>query len=56
MIYEDMYQTKVGDFGCLQHKKHKFIGASPDGINVEHTNARFGHMVEIKNIVNRDIT
>ena len=56
MIYEDMYQTKVGDFGCLQHKHHKFIGASPDGINVEHTNARFGHMVEIKNIVNREIT
>jgi putative phage-type endonuclease len=56
MIYEDMYQTKVGEFGCLQHKEHKFIGASPDGINVEHTNARFGHMVEIKNIVNREIT
>lgn len=56
MIYEDMYQTKVGDFGCLQHRQHEFIGASPDGINVEHTNARFGHMVEIKNVVNRDIT
>jgi|UniRef100_A0A6C0IL06 putative phage-type endonuclease len=56
MIYEDMYQTKVGEFGCLQHRDHDFVGASPDGINVEHTNARFGHMVEIKNIVNREIT
>jgi len=56
MIYEDMYQTKVGEFGCLEHRDYKFIGASPDGINVDHTNSRFGHMVEIKNIVNREIT
>jgi len=56
LIYEDMYQTKVGEFGCIQHSLHKFIGASPDGINIDPTNNRYGRMLEIKNIVNREIT
>ena len=56
MFYEDMYQTKVGDFGCIQHEKYKFLGASPDGINIDHRSERFGRMLEIKNIVNREIT
>ena len=55
-IYEDMYQTKVEEFGCIQHPKYKFIGASPDGINIEPNSNRFGRMLEIKNIVNREIT
>jgi putative phage-type endonuclease len=56
MIYEHMFNTKVGEFGCIQHPKYPFIGASPDGINIDSTNQRFGRMLEIKNIVNRDIT
>ena len=56
MIYEDMFHTKVDDFGCIKHKNYPFIGASPDGINVDETNIRFGRMVEIKNIYNREIT
>ena len=56
MIYEDMYQTKIEEFGCIQHPIHKFIGASPDGINVDMNSPRYGRMLEIKNIVNRDIT
>jgi putative phage-type endonuclease len=55
MIYEDMYKTKVDDFGCIQHEKYSFIGASPDGINVDPTSLRYGRMLEIKNIVNREI-
>ena len=55
MIYEDMYNTKVGEFGCIPHAKYKFLGASPDGINIDPTNERFGRMLEIKNIVNREI-
>ena len=55
MIYEDMYNTKVGEFGCIQHEKYKFLGASPDGINIDEKNPRFGRGVEIKNIVNREI-
>ena len=56
MIYEHLYKTKVADFGCLQHDKHLFLGASPDGINVDPGSQRYGRMLEIKNIVNRDIT
>uniref|UniRef100_A0A6C0JK41 YqaJ viral recombinase domain-containing protein n=1 Tax=viral metagenome TaxID=1070528 RepID=A0A6C0JK41_9ZZZZ len=56
MIYEQMYQTTVGDFGCIMHQNYPFIGASPDGINIDPTNQLFGRMLEIKNIVNREIT
>jgi putative phage-type endonuclease len=55
-IYEKMFVTKVGDFGCIQHTKYPFIGASPDGINITPYSDRFGRMLEIKNIVNREIT
>ena len=56
MIYEHLYKTKVADFGCLQHDTHAFLGASPDGINVDPASERYGRMLEIKNVVNRDIT
>jgi putative phage-type endonuclease len=55
MLYEKMYNTKVADFGCIQHDKYKFLGASPDGINVDMNSERYGRMLEIKNIVNREI-
>jgi len=56
-IYEHMYHTTVEtDFGCIPHRDYPFIGASPDGIVVDPNHERYGHMVEIKNIVNRDIT
>ena len=56
MYYEKEYNTKVGDFGCIQHRQYSFLGASPDGINNDplYPN-RFGRMLEIKNIVNREI-
>ena len=54
-IYEHMYDTKIEDFGCIQHKTYLFIGASPDGINVDPHSKRYGRMLEIKNIVNREI-
>jgi putative phage-type endonuclease len=56
MIYEDMYKTKVDDFGCIQHETYSFLGASPDGINVDQNSNLYGRMLEIKNIVNREIT
>jgi putative phage-type endonuclease len=55
MIYEDLYKTKVDDFGCIPHKIYKFIGASPDGINVDKNSERYGRMLEIKNVVSREI-
>jgi hypothetical protein len=56
LFYEEMYKTKVDDFGCIQHDTYSFLGASPDGINVDQNSDRFGRMLEIKNIVNREIT
>jgi putative phage-type endonuclease len=55
LIYEHMYNSKVEDFGCIQHPIYKFIGASPDGIIIESNTGRYGRMLEIKNIVNREI-
>jgi len=54
-LYEYLYNTKVGDFGCIQHPKYNFIGASPDGIIIDKKSTRYGRMLEIKNIVNRVI-
>jgi len=56
MLYEHLYHTKVEDFGCIQHAKYPCIGASPDGINSDPESLRFGRMIEVKNIVNREIT
>ena len=56
MFYEQIYETQVGEFGCIRHRTYPFIGASPDGINICSTNDRYGRMLEIKNIVNREIT
>ena len=55
LIYEHKYNTQVEDFGCIQHKTYKFIGASPDGIIVNKNCDRYGRMLEIKNVVSRDI-
>lgn len=55
MIYEHIYNSKVEDFGCIQHTVYNFIGASPDGIVVQSNTGRYGRMLEIKNIVNREI-
>lgn len=54
-FYEYIYNTKIEDFGCIQHETYKFLGASPDGINVDPDSKRYGRMLEIKNIVNREI-
>jgi putative phage-type endonuclease len=54
-LYEYIYDTQVGDFGCIQHDAYSFIGASPDGINILQSSPRFGRMLEIKNVVSREI-
>jgi putative phage-type endonuclease len=54
-IYEKIYNTKIEDFGCIQHDEYKFIGASPDGINVDPSSKKYGRMLEVKNIYNRTI-
>lgn len=54
-IYEHIYETKVEDFGCIQDDEYACLGASPDGINTDIESERYGRMLEIKNIVNREI-
>ena len=56
MFYEKKYNTNISDYGCIQHKKYNFIAASPDGINTNKNNNLYGRMLEIKNVVNREIT
>ena len=55
-IYETRNNTKVGEFGCIPHCDYPFLGASPDGINIDPASPLYGRMLEIKNIVNREIT
>ena len=55
MMYEKLYKTSVSDFGCLPHPTIEFLAASPDGINTLETSERYGRMLEIKNIYNREI-
>ena len=55
LIYEKMSGTKVEEFGCIKHPIYDFLGASPDGIIVDPASPKYGKMLEIKNIVNREI-
>ena len=55
LYYEYIYNLKVEDFGCIQHDKYKFLGASPDGIVVDPSSNMYGRMLEIKNPKSRYI-
>jgi putative phage-type endonuclease len=55
MLYEHIYSTKVGEFGCIPHDTLPFLGASPDGINIDPACPRFGRLLEIKNVFSRNI-
>ena len=48
-LYRELYKTQVIEFGCLQHPKYSFLGASPDGITPD------GMMLEIKVPKTREI-
>ena len=41
---------------CIPDQNYYYLGASPDGINVDEKSPRFGRMLEVKNIVNREIS
>jgi len=55
-IYEIINRTHIADFGCIPHSQYSFLGASPDGINDDPTSPLYGRMLEIKNVVSREIT
>ena len=53
MIYEVIYNSKVGEFGLIPHQTIGFLGASPDGVSMSLTlngqpNRLLGRMLEIK--------
>jgi len=56
LYYEYINNTKVTEFGCIPHSDYNFIGASPDGIICDSSSNLFGRMLEIKNVVSREIT
>lgn len=56
MYFEHVYNTKVGEFGCMIHKDYPFLGASPDGIVIDSNSNMYGTMLEIKNPISREIT
>ena len=56
LYYEYIHNTKVSEFGCIPHKDYSFIAASPDGIICDGSSKLFGRMLEIKNVVSREIT
>lgn len=56
LYYEYINNTTVSDFGCIPHENYSFIAASPDGIICDSSSNLFGRMLEIKNVVSREIT
>lgn len=53
MIYENIYNVKVDEYGLVPHPDYKYIGASPDGIATYKTldnnfSPMIGRMLEIK--------
>ena len=54
--YEFKYDAIIKEYGCIPHTTYKFLGASPDGINIKKTSKRYGRMLEIKCPTTREIT
>ena len=52
-LYEEKNQTTISSFGCIEHPTYTFLAASPDGIVTGENN--YGRMIEIKNVVSREI-
>ena len=53
-LYQHYNQTVVSEFGCIPHPTYSFLAASPDGIVTGPNN--YGRMIEVKNVVSREIT
>lgn len=55
LYYEYLNNTKVSEFGCIPHANYSYIAASPDGIVCDENSNIYGRMLEIKNVVSREI-
>ena len=56
LYYEFINNTHVSEFGCIKHSKYSYIAASPDGIVCDEASPLYGRMLEIKNVVSREIS
>lgn len=56
LFYNYTYDATIEEYGCIPHQKYTFLGASPDGVNVNEKSDRYGRLLEIKCIKNREIT
>lgn len=54
-LYSQWFDVDVREYGCIRHPVHRFLGASPDGVVVS-KGPMYGRMLEIKNVVNRELT
>ena len=55
LYYGFINNTRVTEFGCIKHSKYSYIAASPDGIVCDENSPLYGRMLEIKNVVSREI-
>jgi putative phage-type endonuclease len=57
-LFEERTHCKVLDVSCVQHPRHKFLGASPDGliVPVNDDMGRYGRLVEFKCPISRPMT
>lgn len=56
LYYEFINNTRVSEFGCVKHSIYSYIAASPDGIVCDENSPLYGRMLEIKNVVSREIS
>ena len=54
-LYSQWFDVEVNEYGCIRHLNYSFLGASPDGVVSTH-GPFYGRMLEIKNVVNRELT
>jgi hypothetical protein len=54
-LYSLWFDVEVNEYGCIRHPDYPFLGASPDGV-VSTFGPYYGRMLEIKNVVNRELT
>jgi putative phage-type endonuclease len=54
-LYSKWFGADVAEYGCIRHPSIPYLGASPDGVVVT-PGALYGRMLEIKNVVNRELT
>ena len=54
-FYCKFFSVDVAEYGCIRHPSIAYLGASPDGV-VTTPGPLYGRMLEIKNVVNRELT